>query len=69
MPPRVGIAKKIDLQPEGRKCRYPGCNATLSRYNPGSECHSHHSSGKGDPGASRLGGGNWTSAANGDGHR
>ncbi len=35
------MQKPLKSSAEGRKCRYPGCERTLSIYNHGSYCHNH----------------------------
>jgi hypothetical protein len=36
-----GFMPTIRLMPEGRKCEFPECHASLSRYNQGKMCQSH----------------------------
>lgn len=71
MSARVAFSKKkTRLEPEGRRCAHPGCNAILSIYNHGDQCQSHHAEGMGDSGPNRLGGGSWNTPThrNGYGH-
>lgn len=35
------LGKVVKMMPEGRKCRYEGCNTTLSIYNKSKYCSIH----------------------------
>ncbi len=35
------MQKPMKASAEGRKCRYPGCDRTLSIYNHEAYCHNH----------------------------
>jgi hypothetical protein len=41
LPVGVPMQKPLKMSAEGRKCRFPGCERTLSIYNHEAYCHKH----------------------------